>query len=57
MTIKQTLLKTILDESSKNPVAKLFIHRGTCGDATDIVSICEKLGIIELAVSLNAEIL
>jgi NADH-quinone oxidoreductase subunit F len=56
MTIQQTLLKTILDESSKNPVAKLFIHRGTCGDATDIVSICEKLGIIELAVSLNAEI-
>jgi len=57
MTNQQSFLKTILDESSKHSIAKLFIHKGTCGDATDIVSVCEKQGIIELAMSLNAEII
>ncbi len=57
MTIQQAFLKTILDESSKHSIAQLFIHKGTCGEATDIVSVCEELGIIELAMSLNAKII
>ena len=56
MTITHTFLKTIREKSSRQPVSKLFIHKGTCGMATDIVSACEDLGIIDLATSLNAEI-
>ncbi|MDG1840593.1 MAG: NADH-ubiquinone oxidoreductase-F iron-sulfur binding region domain-containing protein [Dehalococcoidia bacterium] len=57
MTIQHTFLEAIRQESRRQPISKLFIHKGTCGMATDIVSVCEELGIIDMAMSLNAEII